>query len=1211
MRVRLKLERLQQLLARSALSQNHWAIRIGLSSGHWSDIVNGRHPYPSTKTRRRMLEELRVPLEELFEIETSSTSPSDIDFRRAIADRYIIDAELGHGGMGAVYLARDVRHGRVVAVKVISPEAVSGIGLNQFQREISTIAQLHHPHILPLHDSGEAAGHPFYVMPLVRSGSLRARLQRDVRLDLASVLRLTRGMAAALHHAHSEHILHCDVKPENVLVQEDHAWVMDFGIARKLHSEIGEWRQRKELDMSAGTPAYVSPEQASGDPNLDARSDVYSLGCVVYEMLAGQTPFGGTSTQQIVSKRFIVPPPPVRDYAPEVPIGVARVLERALALPRDHRPENAAAFAAELEHAADNASGFFDAASLTTSRVISHARRRFHRSPAHRIGGIVQSIWQDLRYAARSLTHQRAFASATVLTLALGIGANTAIFSAVRGVLLKPLPHRDGDRLVYLRQSADGPGRANLTFSVPEVRDLRDGAPSFANIAEYSSFSVIHQMNDVAARIGVGLVTGNFFEVMGLSPVLGRLTQPGDDGPGVPGVAVLTHEYWLSRFGGDSSIVGKPITLDRKPVTVIGVMQPAPFFPDRVDILTNMVISEHHLGANMLSDRSHRMTEVVARLKPGARLDQAAAEVGAVAARLHNQFKEHYDPAAHYRVAVIPFKKVLGERASLTLWLLMASAAFVLIISAANVANLTLMRGVRREHELVVRAALGAGLARLRRLLLAENLLLAFTGAILGMAIAVGGVRLLTSLAERYSPRANEIRLDSVVFGFAIALSVVLALLLSFLASLPKEGGLASAIIAGAQRMSGSLKKQRLQRALVVVQIAVSVVLLAGAGLLSRTMMRLADVDTGLKTEEVLTMQLSLLTREERRSNSAAVAAARENYNRMVDELAALPGVAGVGLGSLPLRATDLVRDVRAEGRPLAVGEARPRAELRFARPNYFRAAGIPLLQGREFFTTDQVDPFATNRPDTGAAGILINQTLANRLFPNEDPLGKRIAWTDGIQPVFGEWRTIIGVVGNTQDAGLDAEPGGAVFMQSDLGGDLVIRVNGNVSSFAVPAMRIVRRIAPTALVENVLTIAQIKDQSVAPRRLNAILISSFGILAVIIAGIGIAGVLAFAVSARTNEIGIRMSLGADRGRVQRMILGEGGILVALGLVLGVVGAFFSARVIQGLLFGVAPNDPVTFTAVAVLMAAIGIFACWIPAQRAARVDPAITMRAM
>jgi predicted permease len=1204
MRVRLKLDRLQQRLASSALSQNHWAIRIGLSRGHWSDIVNGRHPYPSTKTRQRMLEELGLKLEDLFEIETAAASPSDLDFRRAIADRYVIDTELGQGGMGSVYLARDVRHGRVVAVKVISPEAVSGIGLNQFLREIATVAQLHHPNILPLHDSGEAAGHPFYVMPWVRGGSLRARLQRDVRLDLATTLRLTRGIANALQHAHGERILHCDVKPENILVHDDHPWVMDFGVARKLHSEIGEWRQRKELDMSAGTPAYVSPEQASGEADIDARSDVYSLGCIVYEMLAGRTPFGGTSTQQIVSRRFIVPPPPVRDYAPEVPADLARVLERALALPREHRPENAAAFAAELEHAAANPTGFFVAASLTTARAISHARRRFNRAPAHKIGGIVQNIWQDLRYAARALTRQRAFAAAAVLTLALGMGANTAIFSVVRGVLLKPLPHRDGDRLVYLRQSADGAGQENLTFSVPEVRDLREGAPSFAGIAEYSTWGAIYRQKDAAERVNLGLVTGNFFEVMGLSPVLGRLTQARDDGPGVPAVAVLTHDYWMKRFGGDSSVVGKIITLDRNAVTVIGVLQPAPFFPSRVEVLTNMVLSAHHVGASMQNDRSHRMTEVVARLKPGADVEQARTEVGAVYARMQSQNQQHYDANAHFRVAVIPFKHVLGERVRLTLWLLMASAAFVLIISGANVANLTLMRGVRREHELVVRAALGAGLARLRRLLLVENLLLAVTGALLGVVMAVGGVRLLTSLAERYSPRANEIRLDGVVFAFALALTLGVALLLSFIATLPREGGFAAAIVAGAQRMSGSLRRQRLQRALVVVQIAVSVVLLAGAGLLTRTTLRLAAVDTGLQTEEVLSMWVNILTREPTRSNPAAMALITDSYRRIIDEIATLPGITHVGLGTQPLTNSDLVRDIRTEGRPLAVGETIPRGELRWGNPEYFTAAGIPLLRGRAFSPTD--------RPESSAV-VIINQVLADRLFAGDDPLGKRIAWTDGIRPVYGEWSTIVGVVGTTQDGGLDAAPRGAVFLPSLtggwFGGGLVIRADRNVAAQVLPVSNIIKRIAPNALIENARTVTQIKDRSVAPRRLNAILVSLFGVLAVIIAAIGMAGVLAFAVSARTNEIGIRMSLGADAGRVQRMILSEGGVLVASGLTLGVAGAFFSARVIQGLLFGVAPHDPVTFIFVAFLMAAIGVFACWIPALRAARIDPAITMR--
>jgi putative ABC transport system permease protein len=647
-------------------------------------------------------------------------------------------------------------------------------------------------------------------------------------------------------------------------------------------------------------------------------------------------------------------------------------------------------------------------------------------------------------------------------------------------------------------------------------------------------------------------------------------------------------------------------------VTVIGVLQPAPFFPTRVDVLGNRVNSEHHLGASMLQERSHRMTEVVARLAPGASLERARNEVATGSGRIQGEFKQDYDAGAHHRFAVIPFHEVLGERARLTLWLLMAAAAFVMIISAANVANLTLMRGVRRQHELVVRAALGAGVGRLRRLLLVENLVLAFVGAIFGVVIANGGVKLLTSLAERYSPRASEIRLDGVVLAFTVALSVAVALLMSVIASLPREGSLGSRILAGAQRISGSLSRQRLQRGLVVIQIAVSVVLLAGAGLLTRTMMRLAEVDTGLTTEEVLTMQVNnLLTRAERRSNPAAVAAAAARMNQMRDEIAALPGVVEVGVGSAPLRNTDLVREIKAEGKPLAVGEAMPRAELRAADQDYFRAAGIPLLAGRAFSTTDPDGSFAKTDP-TGSGAVIINRRVADRLFPGEDPLGKRIAWTNGTEPVFGDWYTIVGIVGNTQDGGLDAQPRGVLFLHqaAELGGGLVIRTGRNVSTLAAEATRIVRRIAPMALIEDVMTVAQIKDESVSPRRLNAALISSFGLLAVIIAAVGIGGVLAFSVSARTNEIGIRMSLGADSVRVQRMILGEGTVLLARGLTLGVGGAYVAGGVIRGLLFGVVPHDPVTFVAVTAMMAAIGIVACWIPALRASRIDPAITMRA-
>lgn len=811
-------------------------------------------------------------------------------------------------------------------------------------------------------------------------------------------------------------------------------------------------------------------------------------------------------------------------------------------------------------------------------------------------------LLSDLRYAFRSLSRARGYTLAVVLTLGLGIGANTAIFSVVRGVLLRPLPHRDGDRLLYLRHSISGPGGENILFSVPEILDFRTGAKSLGGIAEYSQMELTLQGERDAVRVAVGLVTGNYFQVMGLSPVIGRLLNDEDDGTSAPPVMVLTHEYWFDRFGGDSGVVGRDIRVDGRAVKIVGVVQPAPSFPNRMDALMNMVISEHHTSAMMVHGRTHRMTEMIARLAPGATVDQAKAEVVAIRQRVQAEHRDAYDPASGYGVTLIPFREVLGEKARLTLWLLMGAAAFVMIISAANVANLTLMRGVRREHELVVRAALGAGAGRLRRLLLAENLLLAFLGAALGLVLAVGGLRLLISFAERYSPRANEIRLDGMVLAFTLGLTLAVALLLSWAPRLVKEGALGTWLAAGANRASGSLRKQRAQRVLVVAQVAVSVTLLAAAGLLTRTMLELANVDAGLRADEVLTMEVPLSGGGRSDADTKAL------YDRMRLEIGAIPGVTEVGLGStMPLRANEFMLEVKAEGRPLATGEAIPRAEFRTASPEYFRASGIPLLRGREFESTDR---------EGGPRVVILNKTLATQLFGDRDPLGQRVAWTGDVLkfiPVSGDWRTVVGVVGDTKDGGLDAAPRPALFQpfaqEMAFSGGLVIRAERDAPSLIPAATRLVRQIAPQDPIENIMTVRQIRDESVAPRRLNAALVSSFGVLAVIIAAVGIAGVLAFSVSARINEIGIRMSLGADSAQVQRMILVEGGVLLGIGLALGVAGAVASARLIRGLLFGVTPYDPLTLAGVALVMLVIGLGACWLPALRAASVDPAVALR--
>jgi len=808
----------------------------------------------------------------------------------------------------------------------------------------------------------------------------------------------------------------------------------------------------------------------------------------------------------------------------------------------------------------------------------------------------------DLRYAFRSLSHARGFTLAVVLTLGLGIGANTAIFSVVRGVLLKPLPHRDGQRLVYLRQSISGPGGEDIAFSVPEILDFRNGAKSLSGIAEYSPLTLTMLEENNAIRMQMGLVTGNYFSVMGLSPILGRALNDGDDGTSVPPVMVLTYDYWMSHFGGDKNVIGRTIIVDNKKVTIVGVVQSAPAFPARMDALMNMVISEHHTSAMMVHGRTHRMTQMIARLAPGVTVDQARAEVATIRQRVQKEFQDAYDPGSGYKVTVIPFQEVLGEKARLTLWLLMGAAAFVMIISAANVANLTLMRSVRREHELVVRAALGAGTSRLRRLLLTENLVLAGMGAIVGLAIAAGGVRLLTSLAERYSPRANEIRLDGMVLAFTLALTVAVAVLLSFAPKLAKDNALGQMIAAGVNRMAGGVRRQRLQRGLVVAQIAVSVILLTGAGLLTRTMLQLSEVRTGLQTEKVLTMELPM------GYGQVPDADARAIYDRMRLEVGAIPGVKEVGVGSsMPLKSSQFQLEIKADGRQLATGEAIPRAEFRTASPEFFRAAGIPLLEGREFASTDR----------TGAASVVIlNKTLAKKLFPDRSAVGQRVAWTGDVLRfigISGDWRTVVGVVGDTKDIGLDADAPPVVFQpfaqEAVFNGGLVIRSDGDPTTLTAAATRLVRGIAPKVPIENVLTVGQIRDASVAPRRLNAVLVSSFGALAVIIAAVGIAGVLAFSVSARTNEIGIRMSLGADSGRVQRMILSEGGVLLMFGLVIGVAGAVFATRLMQGLLFGVAPGDPVTLLSVAIGMAVVGVVACWLPALRAAGIDPAVAIR--
>ena len=806
-----------------------------------------------------------------------------------------------------------------------------------------------------------------------------------------------------------------------------------------------------------------------------------------------------------------------------------------------------------------------------------------------------------MRYAIRSLLKAPGYSALVVLTLALGIGANTAIFSVFRGVLLRPLPHEGGERLMYLQQSARQAGLEDVKFSVPEILDLRTAARALSGFAEFSAMPFTMLGTGSPAQVQAGIVSGNYFDVMGLSAVLGRTFGPGDDGAGAVPVMMLTYEYWQRAFGGDAGAIGRVFRMNGRSVTVVGVLEPAPPFPGQTDVFVNLVTSPHHLDATMVHGRSHRMTDVFARIAPNTEVSQAQAELDRIAAEMYRAHPENYDAAAGYAVTVTPLREALTAKARLTLWLLMGAAAMVLLTTCANVANLVLTRNLRRDREFAVRWAMGADRGVLRRILLAETGVLAALGALVGVALAWIGLDLLVSFAGRFTARASEIRLDGGVLLFAIVVATAAAVAFAFAPGLRSQELAGAMLTRSGSRTTGG--GQRLQRALIVAQVAASVTVLTAAGLLARTLLVLNAIDPGVEVENTLTLEAP--ADHEGRSAAEIVALQQE----MERQIAALPGVHHVGVGlSVPLRSNMVKLEIAAEGRPPEPGSPIPLAEYRTATPEFFDAAGIDVLAGRAFAATD--------RGGSGDVAI-INQALAERLFGRENPIGRRVSWTGEVLSAIGmseKWKTIVGVVSDTRDDGPDAPPPLVVYQpltQNDLGyfpGAFVIRASA-APTLAPRVQQIINTLAPEQPILRVATLEQIRQENVAAERLNTFLVGTLGMLALVIAAVGLAGVLSFFISQRTAEIGIRMSLGAAPARVLGMVLSDGALMLALGTVLGLIGSLAVARLLEGLLYGIAPTDPVTLALVTLVMIAVGLAACALPALRAARVDPLVAIR--
>ncbi len=804
---------------------------------------------------------------------------------------------------------------------------------------------------------------------------------------------------------------------------------------------------------------------------------------------------------------------------------------------------------------------------------------------------------QDLRIAVRSLGRSKGLTITVVLTLALGIGANAAMFTIVRGVLLKPLVNRDEDRLIYIRQSARGIGMDNAFFSVPEVQDFRARIKSVSAFGEFSTigFSLIGLGEPREVRAGV--VDGNYFQTMGLRPVLGRLLGPADDGPNAAGALVLTHRFWSTVLKGDANVLGKVVRLDSRSATVVGVLEPSIPYPADTEIIANVVTSPHHLSATMVTGRVHRMTELFGRLAPGADLESARAELRAAHGALLKAFPEAYPPSNDFRLDAVLLRDQIVSRARTVLWVLLAASALVFIIACSNVANLILARGVRREGELAVRAALGASSAALRRTLFAESLLLCGTGALLGILSAGPMVAVLARYASRFSVRALDLTVDAGMLWVGGALAILAAVLLAFVPRLPSaDSSRGPSLSSGTTRVTGANRRLRV---FAVTQIAASFVLLAGATMLLNTLLALQATQTGYDTRRVLIVNVPPV--EYGRTPEQLVGFYKEIMRRVKE----LPGVNSAAFGtSAPWR------DVGTFGPPFqfstkgyvrARGEEDPRARFRTVSPGFFSSVGVAMIAGRDFDERDRKDAEPV---------VIISQSIANRLFPSQDAVNRYLMWTDPVMKfidVSPEPRRIIGVVVDVDDENVVPGPAMTVyhpFEQMPLwGGRLFVHSSGDPYGLVTPVTRLIRELSPEQPVERAATLEDIRTEVLTPDRLNAVVFGGFAGVALAIAVVGVAGVLAFSVSRRTREFGIRLAIGSEPRHLLTGVLREGAVMAVLGIVTGALGGYALAQLAGAYFEEVrTPGSIALFASAAVLLTA-ALVASVLPATRAARVD--------
>jgi putative ABC transport system permease protein len=804
----------------------------------------------------------------------------------------------------------------------------------------------------------------------------------------------------------------------------------------------------------------------------------------------------------------------------------------------------------------------------------------------------------DLKLAVRSLSRTKGLTITVVLTLGLGIGANAAIFTLVRGVLLRPLVNSDETRLLYIHQSAPGLAPGSIPFSVPEIQDLRAGVKTLRSFGEFSTIDFSMLGLGEPREVRAGVVDGRYFEVMGLHPALGRLLDMRDDGPSAAGAAVLTYRFWSGQMKSDPSVVGKTIRLGVRSATVVGVLEPSIPYPAETEIIANVVTSPHHLSATMVTGRVHRMTQLFGRLAPGADLAAARAELKVVYGAMVKAHPEAYSPKANFQIDALRLRDQITRPAKTVLLVLLAASILIFVIACSNVANLILARTVRREGELGIRAALGASTSALRRTLLAEGLVLCGTGAAFGIVIARPMVAILAKYASRFSVRALDLTVDSSMLWVGAFLAIVAAVTLAFVPRLPSADtsdgyGLAN----GNLRITGSTKRRL--RAFAVVQIAASFVLLAGATMLVKTLISLQSTQTGFDTRHVLTLNLPIMEYGKTPEQILSF------YQETIRRIKSLPGVDEVALGTfMPWRDGGKFGpgfEFSADGHTKAAGEEDRRARFRTVSPGYFASVRIPLIAGRDFNDADRKG---------GERVVIVSQSLAQRMFPNQDAVNHHMTWTDPITKfidVSGEPRKIVGVTADVDDENVVPGPAMTVyhpFTQENLwAGDLFVHVRNNPYALVTPITRLVRDLSADQPVERAATLEDIRTEVLTPDRLNTLVFGGIAAVALAIAIVGVAGVLAFSVSGRTREFGIRLAIGSQPLDLMMDVIRQGALIAALGIAAGVAGGYGLASLAGSYFRDLQMPGAIPVAGSAIVLLAAAVIASIVPAGRAARVD--------